>query len=109
MQQFEWIYVVWLVIVIVLEIIVNVFLKFFDGFCCKIYGILFLVVVLGVFSVLLQVVKGIDFLVVYVLWGGFGIVVIIVVGWVLFGQCLNNKGWVGVILLVVGMVLIKFV
>ena len=28
-------------------------------------------------------------------------------GWVLFGQRLNNKGWIGLILLLAGMVMIK--
>lgn len=50
MAQFEWVYVVWLVLVIVLEIVVNVFLKFFDGFRRKIFGLFFLAAVLVVFS-----------------------------------------------------------
>ncbi|STR62822.1 Spermidine export protein mdtI [Klebsiella michiganensis] len=39
--------------------------------------------------------------------GGFGIAATIAAGWVLFGQRLNHKGWAGLLLLVVGMVLIK--
>lgn len=44
----------------------------------------------------------------YALWGGFGIAATLAAGWVLFGQRLNPKGWVGVILLLAGMVMIKF-
>ena len=107
MQQFEWIHGAWLALAIVLEIVANVFLKISDGFRRKVYGILSLLAVLGAFSALSQAVKGIDLSVAYALWGGFGIAATIAAGWILFGQRLNHKGWIGVILLVTGMVLIK--
>ncbi|WP_434640893.1 multidrug/spermidine efflux SMR transporter subunit MdtI [Klebsiella sp. I138] len=107
MQQFEWVHGAWLALAIVLEIAANVFLKFSDGFRHKVYGMLSLLAVLGAFSALSQAVKGIDLSVAYALWGGFGIAATIAAGWILFGQRLNNKGWIGVILLVTGMVLIK--
>ena len=97
----------WVALAIVLEIVANVFLKFSDGFRRKVYGILSLLAVLGAFSALSQAVKGIDLSVAYALWGGFGIAATIAAGWILFGQRLNHKGWIGVILLVTGMVLIK--
>lgn len=107
MQQFEWVHGAWLALAIVLEIVANVFLKFSDGFRHKVYGILSLLAVLGAFSALSQAVKGIDLSVAYALWGGFGIAATLAAGWILFGQRLNYKGWLGVILLVSGMVLIK--
>ena len=107
MQQFEWIHGAWLALAIVLEIVANVFLIVSDGFRRKVYGILSLLAVLGAFSALSQAVKGIDLSVAYALWGGFGIAATIAAGWILFGQRLNHKGWIGVILLVTGMVLIK--
>ena len=107
MQQFEWIHGAWLALAIVLEIAANVFLKFSDGFRRKIYGVMSLLAVLGAFSALSQAVKGIELSVAYALWGGFGIAATITAGWVLFGQRLNSKGWVGVMLLIIGMVLIK--
>ena len=107
MQQFEWIHGAWLALAIVLEIVAIVFLKFSDCFRRKVYGILSLLAVLGAFSALSQAVKGIDLSVAYALWGGFGIAATIAAGWILFGQRLNHKGWIGVILLVTGMVLIK--
>ncbi|WP_434584561.1 multidrug/spermidine efflux SMR transporter subunit MdtI [Klebsiella sp. R390] len=107
MQQFEWVHGAWLALAIVLEIVANVFLKFSDGFRQKMYGILSLLAVLGAFSALSQAVKGIDLSVAYALWGGFGIAATLAAGWILFGQRLNYKGWLGVILLVSGMVLIK--
>ncbi|WP_052282525.1 multidrug/spermidine efflux SMR transporter subunit MdtI [Kluyvera genomosp. 1] len=107
MQQFEWVHGAWLAGSIVLEIVANIFLKFSDGFRNKLYGVLSLVAVLAAFSALSQAVKGIDLSVAYAIWGGFGVAATLAAGWILFGQRLNNKGWVGLGLLLVGMVLIK--
>ena len=99
MQQFEWIHAAWLAFAIVLEIIANVFLKFSDGFRRKAYGLLSIAAVLGAFSALSQAVKGIDLSVAYALWGGFGIAATLAAGWIMFGQRLNHKGWIGLVLL----------
>lgn len=107
MQQFEWVHAAWLAGSIVLEIIANIFLKFSDGFRRKTYGILSLVVVLAAFSALSQAVKGIDLSVAYAIWGGFGVAATLAAGWILFGQRLNYKGWIGLALLLAGMVMIK--
>ncbi|QGU10734.1 multidrug/spermidine efflux SMR transporter subunit MdtI [Leclercia sp. J807] len=107
MQQFEWIHAAWLALAIVLEIIANVLLKFSDGFRRKTYGLLSIAAVLGAFSALSQAVKGIDLSVAYALWGGFGIAATLAAGWILFGQRLNQKGWVGLVLLLAGMIMIK--
>ena len=39
--------------------------------------------------------KGIDLSIAYALWGGFGIAATIAAGWIMFGQRLNAKGWIG--------------
>jgi len=85
----------------------NVFLKFSDGFRRKAYGLLSIAAVLGAFSALSQAVKGIDLSVAYALWGGFGIAATLAAGWIMFGQRLNNKGWIGLVLLLAGMIMIK--
>jgi spermidine export protein MdtI len=92
---------------IVLEIVANIFLKMSNGFSRVWLGLLSLVSVLGAFSALAQAVKGIDLSVAYALWGGFGIAATIAAGWILFGQRLNAKGWMGLALLLTGMVIIK--
>lgn len=107
MQQFEWIHAAWLAFAIVLEIIANVFLKFSDGFRRKAYGLLSIAAALGAFSALSQAVKGIDLSVAYALWGGFGIAATLAAGWIMFGQRLNHKGWIGLVLLLAGMIMIK--
>ena len=107
MQQFEWVHGAWLALAIVLEIAANVLLKFSDGFRRKVYGLLSIAAVLGAFSGLSQAVKGIDLSVAYALWGGFGIAATLAAGWILFGQRLNRKGWIGLLLLLAGMIMIK--
>ena len=107
MQQFEWVHAAWLGFAIVLEILANVLLKFSDGFRRKLYGLMSIAAVLGAFSALSQAVKGIDLSVAYALWGGFGIAATLAAGWVLFGQRLNNKGSIGLVLLLAGMIMIK--
>ena len=107
MAQFEWVHAAWLALAIVLEIVANVFLKFSDGFRRKIFGLLSLAAVLAAFSALSQAVKGIDLSVAYALWGGFGIAATLAAGWILFGQRLNRKGWIGLVLLLAGMIMVK--
>lgn len=107
MAQFEWVHAAWLALAIVLEIVANVFLKFSDGFRRKIFGLLSLAAVLAAFSALSQAVKGIDLSVAYALWGGFGIAATLAAGWILFGQRLNRKGWIGLVLMLAGMIMVK--
>ena len=95
MAQFEWVHAAWLALAIVLEIVANVFLKFSDGFRRKIFGLLSLAAVLAAFSALSQAVKG------------FGIAATLAAGWILFGQRLNRKGWIGLVLLLAGMIMVK--
>lgn len=108
MPLFEWAHGAWLGAAIVLEIIANVLLKQADGFRRPLYGILSLLAVLAAFSALSQAVKGIDLSVAYALWGGFGIMATVAAGWILYGQRLTYKGWAGLGLLLIGMVMIKF-
>ena len=108
MPSFEWIHALWLLLAIVLEIAANILLKHSDGFRRPLYGVLSLLAVLAAFSALAQAVKGIELSVAYALWGGFGIIATAAAGWILFGQKLNRKGWIGLTLLLAGMVIIKF-
>lgn len=107
MLPFEWQHAAFLGLAIVLEIAANIFLKLSDGFRNLWLGMLSLISVLAAFSALGQAVKGIDLTVAYALWGGFGIAATVAAGWILFGQRLNKSGWIGLGLLLLGMVLIK--
>lgn len=107
MSAAELSHLLWLALAILLEIAANIFLKYSNGFKRLIPGIASLASVLLAFSALSQAVKGIDLSVAYALWGGFGIVATIAAGWILFGQRLNARGWAGLSLLLMGMILIK--
>ena len=108
MQEFDLSHAGWLTIAVLLEIAANIWLKYSDGFRRKFFGILSVVTVLGAFSSLSQAVKGIELSVAYAIWGGFGIIATIIAGWILFEQRLNNKGWTGMVLILTGMLFIKF-
>lgn len=107
MQQLEFYHVAFLGLAIVLEIVANIFLKLSNGFKRYWLGILSLISVLGAFSALAQAVKGMDLSIAYALWGGFGIAATIAAGWIMFGQRLNIRGWIGLGLLLIGMIVLK--
>ena len=108
MQQFEWVHAAWLGFAIVLEILANVLLKFSDGFRRKLYGLMSIAAVWARSARLSQAgQKGLT-----CRWPmRCGAVLVssatLAAGWVLFGQRLNNKGWMGLILLLAGMIMIK--
>ncbi|MFP1462987.1 multidrug/spermidine efflux SMR transporter subunit MdtI [Escherichia coli] len=108
MAQFEWVHAAWLALAIVLEIVANVFLKFSDGFRRKIFGLLSLAAVLAAFSALSQAVKGIDSLcrlcIVGRVWYCRHVSRRLLIP---FGQRLNRKGWIGLVLLLAGMIMVK--
>ncbi|UVK77262.1 MAG: multidrug/spermidine efflux pump membrane subunit MdtI [Sodalis sp. Fse] len=107
MRPFDWYHTGFLAIAVLLEIFANILLKLSDGFRKIWLGLLSLLVVLGAFSALSQAVKGIDLSVAYALWGGFGIAATIAAGWIMFNQRLSGRGWIGLVLLLIGMVIIK--
>ena len=107
MNEFTWIHASFLTLAIILEVLANIFLKYSNGFKKPVLGGLAILFVLAAFTALAQAVKGIDLSVAYAIWGGFGILVTIAMGCVLFKQQLKLKGWVGVFILISGLVLLK--
>lgn len=107
MNSVTWIHFAWLGVAIVLEVLANVLLKYSDGFRRRLLGAASILSVLAAFTALAQAVRGIDLSLAYAIWGGFGILATVAVGWTLFGQRLAWKGWLGLGLLLVGMGLLK--
>ncbi|MDF3935914.1 multidrug/spermidine efflux SMR transporter subunit MdtI [Pseudomonas citronellolis] len=107
MLSLDWIPFAWLGVAIVLEVIANLLLKYSDGFRKRALGVASILCVLGAFSALAQAVKDIELSVAYAIWGGFGILATVAMGWALFGQRLVWRGWLGLALLVTGMGLLK--
>lgn len=103
MLSLDWVPFAWLGLAIVLEVIANLLLKYSDGFRRRALGVTSILCVLGAFSALAQAVKDIELSVAYAVWGGFGILATVAMGWALFGQRLVWRGWLGLGLLVAGM------
>lgn len=97
-----------LALAIILDVIANVLLKYSDGFKRRLPGVLAILLVLAAFTALTWAVEGIDLSVAYAVWGGFGLMATLAMGWILFRQKLAGPGWLGLILLIGGMTLLKF-
>ncbi|WP_095163143.1 multidrug/spermidine efflux SMR transporter subunit MdtI [Pseudomonas sp. Irchel 3F5] len=107
MLSMNWIPFAWLGLAIVLEVIANLLLKYSDGFKKRGLGIASIICVLAAFTALAQAVRDIELSLAYAIWGGFGILATVAMGWALFGQRLVGRGWLGLALLLVGMSLLK--
>lgn len=97
----------WLGLAIVLEVLANLLLKYSDGFRRKGLGFASILSVLAAFTSLAQAVQDIELSLAYAIWGGFGILATVAMGWALFGQRLAGRGWLGLALLLLGMSLLK--
>jgi len=97
----------WLGLAIVLEVLANLLLKYSDGLRRKGLGFASILCVLAAFTALAQAVQDIELSLAYAIWGGFGILATVAMGWALFGQRLAGRGWLGLVLLLVGMSLLK--
>ncbi|MDA8482790.1 multidrug/spermidine efflux SMR transporter subunit MdtI [Pseudomonas resinovorans] len=107
MNGVTWIHFAWLGAAIALEVLANILLKYSDGFRRRLLGVTSLLCILAAFTALAQAVRGIDLSLAYAIWGGFGILATVAIGWTLFGQRLAGRGWLGLGLLLVGMGLLK--
>lgn len=107
MLNSTWIAGAWLGLAIGLEVLANLLLKYSDGFRKRGLGAASILCVLLAFTALAQAVRDIELSVAYAVWGGFGILATVAMGWALFGQRLVWRGWLGLALLVAGMGLLK--
>lgn len=107
MQSVQWFHMAFLGLAILLEVLTNILLKYSNGFKNKTLGILSILFVLGAFTALAQAIKGIDLSIAYAVWGGLGIIATATIGWILFNQRLKTIGWMGLLVLILGMLLLK--
>lgn len=90
-----------------LDIAANLLLARSDGFRRKLPGLGALVMAGLAFVALSVAVRHMDLAVAYALWGGFGILGTSAGGWILFGQRLRPVAWLGMTLLIGGMVVLR--
>jgi small multidrug resistance pump len=99
-----WLY---LGVAIVAEVIATSFLKESDGFT-KLWPSIITIVGYGVaFFALSQAIRTLDLGIAYAIWAGVGTALIVTVGMVFFHQSLDLAAWIGVGLIVLGVVVIN--
>ena len=106
LASFFSVYILLIILAAVLDVLANLFLAKSDGFRRRGIGILALILVGGAFVALSFAVRGLDLAVAYALWGSFGILGTSLGGWLLFGQRLKPCAWLGIALLLGGMVVL---
>ena len=90
-----------------LDIIANVLLAKSEGFRKKKIGFLALALVAVAFWILSIAVKDLDLSTAYALWGCFGILGTSLSGWVLLGQRMRPTAFLGIAVLMCGIVLLR--
>ena len=89
-----------------LDIIANLCVAASRGFKRVWYGILAYLAVGAAFYSLSIAVKSMDLAVAYAMWGAFGIIGTALGGWLMFGQRPKTLAWIGMGVLIVGMILL---
>lgn len=97
----------WLLGAVALELWGTYLLKLSDGMARRLPGAGGVLLVMGAFGALAQAIKGMDLSVAYALWGGVGLVATAVIGALAFGQRIAPAGWLGIVLVVAGVVALK--
>lgn len=104
----SWTFLVAVIAAAALDVAANLLLTKSKGFTKLGYGFSALVLVGLAFTCLAYAVRGMDLAVAYAMWGGFGIVGTSLAGWALFGQRLHGSAWLGMVLLIGGMGILRF-
>ncbi|WP_346355675.1 multidrug/spermidine efflux SMR transporter subunit MdtI [Azotosporobacter soli] len=89
-----------------LDVLANIVLKYSDGFRRKGLGFLALACIMAAFACLAQAVQTIELSVAYALWGAAGLCLTAATDFILFGQRLNLVGWLGLGLMIWGIVIL---
>ena len=93
-----------IILAAILDIIANLMLARSRGFKNIAYGVFSLICVGLAFSALAYATLGLDLAVAYAMWGGFGILGTSLGGWFLLGQKLKTSAWIGIIILISGII-----
>ena len=107
-QNFSFIHLLYLAIAIIFDVIANVFLKLSHGFKNKMLAFFAIIFVLAAFTALSFAVEGIQLSIAYGIWGGLGLLATAIFGMIMFQEKLQLTGWIGIILIIGGVTLMKF-
>ena len=95
------------IIAALLDILANLMLAKSEGFRRRFMGFASLLMVGLALYALSIAVRDMDLAVAYAMWGGFGILGTSIGGWLLLGQRLKPCAWLGLVLLIGGMTVLK--
>jgi spermidine export protein MdtI len=101
-------YYLFIVLAAALDVAANLLLQKSDGFKHKRYGIPALFMVCLAFTLLAQVTVFMDLTIAYVSWGALAILGTVFSARIMLGQRLNRIGWLGIVMILVSIVLLKF-
>ncbi len=101
----------WFLLIVILcgaafDVSSNVLLKKSSGFTDKKYGISAILLMLLAMTCLVIAIKGLPLAVAYAIWTSAGVLGTALLGWRLFGQKLRLPAWIGMAMLVYGIVLL---
>jgi len=108
LPDFAPIHVLYLAIAIALEVAANVLMKLSHGFARKTPAVAAIACALAAFTALSYAIEGIQLSVAYGIWGGVGLIATAVLGIAMFRERLRPSGWLGLALIMGGVVLMKF-
>lgn len=101
-----WLY---LVLAIGLEVLGTTALKLSEGFTRPGWGVASLVLWAGALFLLSLVLKTIPVGIAYAVWCGLGVAFVAMIGYFVFGQRLDAIAWLGLALIVAGVILLNVV
>lgn len=96
-----------LILAIIFEVLGTTFLVKSEQFTRLIPTLLMAVLYIGSFYFLSQTIKTIPLGIAYAIWGGVGIILTAIIGFVLFKQSLDTPAIIGIMLIISGVVVIN--
>lgn len=97
----------YLAVAIILEVTANGFLQRSSGMSKKLPATIGILLILTSFTALSQALKGLEMATAYAIWGGCGILLTAMVGLIIFRQPIGRKGYLGLLMITIGLVLLE--
>ncbi|MBX7490348.1 DMT family transporter [Helicobacter turcicus] len=101
------IYLLYVVLAAILDIIANLALNKSDGFRNFKWGLLAILLVWLAFYLLTLSLEGMKLAIAYTLWGSIGILGTTIGGWYFFKQRLKPIGYIGILIIIIAVITLK--
>ncbi|EOU3641543.1 SMR family transporter [Campylobacter upsaliensis] len=100
-------YLLYVVLAALLDIVANLALNKSNGFRNLKWGLLSILLVWLAFYLLALSLEGMKLAIAYTLWGSIGILGTTLGGWYFFKQKLKPVGWVGIFIIIIAVITLK--